>query len=300
MILTKQEKVDAIVRYYTSSNPNLRTILEPIDFGKRWKILNEVGNNISYYNKFGQDSNLLEGWIRYRYEPKIINDFLNLSQDEIKLFTFLRRYGKTSAKGFNNIKSKPKEYIKHLLDYPEAAHHIDYYNTRRAEILPPDYLDIATKKPCRTHETDSFIELELTIGGKSRTSLSNEAGDIIMQGGSLNGKSLDPLGIRYDLSQKISQQQDIMRFYTNWLGEYIPNQESKGFLGSIDKHFRKITNPIVGKPALDVVVIDYKYFDEISIAIGQSPNYLRQQIDLFIITNFSQYNNSNFLIKLNY
>jgi len=121
-----------------------------------------------------------------------------------------------------------------------------------------------------------------------------------LRSGSLNGKSLDPLGIRYDLSQKISQQQDIMRFYTNWLGEYIPNQESKGFLGSIHTHFEKIYLPKNGKPPLDRVVIDYKYFDELSVAVGQPPNYFRQQIDQFIIANFSQYNNSNFLIKLNY
>jgi len=53
-----------------------------------------------------------------------------------------------------------------------------------------------------------------------------------------------------------------------------------------------------GKPALDYVVIDYKYFDEISIVIGQQPNYLKNQIDQFVIQNFNQYTNQ--LIKLNY
>lgn len=41
-VLTKQSKVDAIVRYYTESA--LRTILEPLDFGKRWKFLDTFGD----------------------------------------------------------------------------------------------------------------------------------------------------------------------------------------------------------------------------------------------------------------
>jgi len=53
-----------------------------------------------------------------------------------------------------------------------------------------------------------------------------------------------------------------------------------------------------GKPPLDYIVIDYKYFDEISTAIEQQPYYLKNQIDQFIIQNFNQYTNQ--LIKLNY
>lgn len=254
----------------------MRTILEPLDSVKRWKILNEVGNNISYYNKFVQDSNLLEGWIRYRYEPNIINDFLNLSQDEIKLFTFLRRYGKTSAKGFNNIKSKPKEYIKHLLDYPEATHHIEYFNTRRAEMLPPNFKEADKGEFFNLHEIDNFIEVEIAYGGKARASLKTEAGDIIMESGSLPGQSLDPLGLA---SEAIPA----------WTNKF--NRNFKDFKGSIDRHFGKISNP-KGRPQLDKVVIDYKYMDEIKPT-------LKQDILSYIQTKHPNYIEDH-LIKLNF
>ncbi|PBI84724.1 hypothetical protein BSF41_40520 [Flavobacterium sp. ACN2] len=165
-------------------------------------------------------------------------------------------------------------------------------------MLPPNFKDIATKGPYRIHETDSFIKLEIQSNGVARASLIDEAGDIIMQGGSLNGKSLDPLGIKFDLPQKMAQQQDINRFYNNWLGVYVPDQKSSGFLGSIHTHYEKIYLPKNGKPALDYIVIDYKHFDEISIVIGQQPTYLKNQIDQFVIQNFNQYTNQ--LIKLNY
>ena len=61
----------------------------------------------------------------------------------------------------------------------------------------------------------------------------------------------------------------------------------------------KISNP-KGRPALDKVVIDYKYMDEISVSIGQRPNYLKLQIDQYISSNFPQYNNSTYLIRINY
>ena len=131
-----------------------------------------------------------------------------------------------------------------------------------------------------------------------RASLIDEAGDIIMQGGILDRMSLDPLGIKFDLPQKMAQQQDINRFYNNWLGAYVSDQKSSGFLGSIHAHFEKIYLPKNGKPPLDYIVIDYKYFDEISTAIEQQPYYLKNQIDQFIIQNFNQYTNQ--LIKLNY
>lgn len=71
-----------------------------------------------------------------------------------------------------------------------------------------------------------------------------------------------------------------------------------GFLGSIHAHFEKIYSSKNRKPPLDYVVIDYKYFDEISTVIGQQPYYFKNQIDQFIIENFNQYTNQ--LIKLNY
>ena len=165
-------------------------------------------------------------------------------------------------------------------------------------MLPPGFSDVATKGMYRIHETDSFIKLELENSGVTRASNIDEAGDVIMIGGILNGKSLDPLGINSTLPQKITNAQDQIRFYNNWLGEFIPNQKNSGFLGSIHTHFEKIYLPKNDKPPLDFVVIDYKYFDEISIAIGEQPNYLKNLIDQFISQNFSQYTSQ--LIKLNY
>jgi len=66
------------------------------------------------------------------------------------------------------------------------------------------------------------------------------------------------------------------------------------FKESITEHFNKINKT----PPLDYVVIDYKYFDQISLAVNSNPNFLRDQIDLFIIQNHNQYIDK--LIKLNY
>ncbi len=62
--------------------------MEPLEFKIKWKVLDEVGNNISYYNRFVQDSDLLKGFIRYRYEPNLIETFTILSkpENEAKLF----------------------------------------------------------------------------------------------------------------------------------------------------------------------------------------------------------------------
>lgn len=73
---------------------------------------------------------------------------------------------------------------------------------------------------------------------------------------------------------------------------------TSGTLAPAGAHYEKIYLPKNGKPALDYIVIDYKHFDEISIVIGQQPNYLKNQIDQFVIQNFNQYTNQ--LIKLNY
>lgn len=284
-VISQQNKVNAIVRYYISSNSKIRTILEKLDFKKRWKILDEIGNNVSYYNRFVQDSDLLEGWIRYRYEPNIIDDFLDLSLDEAKLFTFLKRHGKASAKGFSNIKYMPKEHIERLLQFPEATHHIENFNIRRAEMLPPDFKEADKGIFFNLHEIDNFIEVEIAYGGKAKASLKNEAGDIIMQGGSLDGKSLDPLGLSPDA-------------VSFWSFKF--NKSFNKFKGSIDRHFEKIYAPTEGRPNLDKVVIDYKYMDEISVSIGQSANYLRHQVDQHILAKHPQYNNNNYLIKINY
>ena len=45
---------------------------------------------------------------------------------------------------------------------------------------------------------------------------------------------------------------------------------------------------------------DFAQRGEISVSIGQSPNYLRHEVDQYILSKFPQYNNSTYLIKVNY
>lgn len=162
-------------------------------------------------------------------------------------------------------------------------------------MLPPPFRDFGgSGKLYGTQEIDSFIELELLSGGKARPSLANEAGDIIMEGGSLHGLSLDPLGPTHKMANTISSKPNPNQFFTNvWLGNMA---DKKGFLGSIQTHFEKIYLPKPNKPPLNKVVIDYKYFQEISISIGESPNYFKNYIDNIIITHFSEYNNNTYLV----
>lgn len=49
---------------------------------------------------------------------------------------------------------------------------------------------------------------------------------------------------------------------------------------------------------MDYVTIDYKYFEEISMAVNQNPNYIKNQIDQYIIQNHN--GEINKLIKINY
>ncbi|MDF0720557.1 hypothetical protein P0M11_11165 [Kaistella sp. PBT33-4] len=280
---------NSLIRYHDESN--LKSVLEKLSTNRRQEILEEVGNNISYFNRFKQDSDLLEGWIRYRYEPNLKTAFSNLSTNEAELFRFLQKYGDIPHDAFKNLKL-PYEQIavedkfKRLLDYSDATQEIAYFNKRRDEMLPPDFVDIATKKMYRVHEVDSIIQLELQFGGVAKASLSHQAGDVVMLGGTLHGKSLDPMGIPQSAVNAWQQK------FTKNFNKFKKN--------AIDGHFAKISSPLPGNPALDRVVIDYKNMDEISIAIGQNSDYLKIQVDSYIQANFSQYDNSNFLIKLNY
>ena len=51
-------------------------------------------------------------------------------------------------------------------------------------------------------------------------------------------------------------------------------------------------------PPLDFVVIDYKYFEEISLEVSTNPNYIRNQVDTYI--NLNHNTQTGKLIKLNY
>ena len=278
-IIKSDADVSAIVEYYSISS--LRNTLEPLSFTKRWTTINEISSNLLNEIKINDD--LLKGWVRYRFEPNLVEKFTSLS--ETQLLSLLKRYGNVSEEGFMMIRSNPKIHIDRLLKYPEATHHIDKFNTRRAEMLPPNFKEADKGEFFNLHEIDNFIEVEIAYGGRARSSLKTEAGDIIMESGSLKGQSLDPLGLS---SEAIS----------SWTNKF--NKNFNKFKVSIDRHFGKIDMPPNGLPHLNKVAIDYKYMDEISVSIGESPNYLRFQVDQYILSNFPQYNNSTYLIKVNY
>lgn len=286
-----QRRTDDLIKYI--DEPSIKPILTSLSYEKKLKFIDTFGD--TYFIKFSENPNLINYWKRYHDDLVLRQEFLNLGKEE--MIKFIKRYGTISNEGFNSIKYNPKQHIKRLIEYPDATENIIYFNKRRSEMLPPVFKDVATNDLYRLHEIDSFIKLELEFNGKARYSLQEEAGDIIMEGGTLNRQSLDPLGVRYDLSKLIQEKGN--QFYINWLGEF-GQDKGKGFLGSIRTHFEKISNPQIGKPALNKVVIDYKYLDKISESIGQNPSYLKNQIDLYIETYFSQYNNNKSLIKLNY
>lgn len=119
--------------------------------------------------------------------------------------------------------------------------------------------------------------MEVKYGGKARPSSLIEAGDIIMQGGDLDGLSIDPLGLSY---QAIPQ----------W--NYRFTNSFNKFKQSIDRHFEKISNPKLGRPSLNKVVIDFKYMDEIKPT-------LKQDILSYIQAKYPNYIEDH-LIKLNF
>jgi len=236
----------------------------------------------TYYQKFADDTDLVKSWFRYFDEPLLNLAFLQLESEA--MLKFVERYGKCSEEGFQMIKYNAEVHIARLLEYPDATHHLDYFNNRRAEMLPPGFKEADKGDFFNLHEIDTFIDVEIAYGGKSRASLKNEAGDIIMLGGNFNGQSLDPLGLAYSA-------------IPSW--NYRFTKELNSFKKSVSRHFGKISNP-KGRPPLNKVVIDYKFMDEISVLIGENPNYLREEVDQYILLNFPHYNNSNFIIKINY
>lgn len=278
-MLLSQKRVDGIKKCYTIEA--LKDKVEALPFDTRMALLDNFDfNNITIFNKFVNNPELITYWKRYFNDKILWSAFCSL--DETEWLKFIERYGDISDVTLKNLKSlwykvTVNDKFKRLSLFPDATHDIAYFNKRRAEMLPSKFGDIATKQICRMHEVDSFIEIELQFGGKARASLSNEAGDIIMEGGSLNGKSLDPLGLSLDSINP-------------WIDNFDFNFER--FLNSINKHFKKIHTPDPSKPPLDIVVIDFKYMDEVNPT-------LKQQVLDYIEANHQQYNNSTYLIKLN-
>jgi len=150
--------------------------------------------------------------------------------------------------GFRLIRDNPEAHIERLMEFSEAAHHIDYFNIRRTEMLPPNFAEARNGEYIRIHEVDNFIELELHLNKKLRSSLKGEAGDLIDDATNI---SYDTMGLGHT---SISE----------WTVDGINSVDDKilGFNKAITKHFKK-TNKI---PPLGYVTIDYKYFEEISMA----------------------------------
>ncbi|SQB28574.1 hypothetical protein [Chryseobacterium jejuense] len=310
-LLINQDQYEIIKKFYIE--PPLRNILEPLEYTKRWSILNDphiINGNATLFNAFKSDSSILKGWMRFQLDPELADAFKKMGSptDVDKLIILSKRYGKASDYGYEMLRTctvinkegksiiiTAENKMKRLLEFPEATHNVDYYNNRRVELNPPDFYDGATASTYRVHETDSFINVELTYGGKAFPPTGRQNGDIFMQGGIYHNKTLDPLGITHKHRNLVLNP----KFYPKFLGEYdLATKVEEGFLGSIAGHFNKISNPITGKDALNFVVIDYKYFDEMSIAMGQPSDYFKNFIDQFISLNFSHFNNK--LIKLNY
>ena len=84
---------------------------------------------------------------------------------ETEVLSLLKRYGNVSEEGFMMIRSNPKVHIDRLLKYPEAAHHIDYFNTRRAEMLPPNFKEADKGEFFNPHEID-LLKLKLPMEEK--------------------------------------------------------------------------------------------------------------------------------------
>jgi hypothetical protein len=278
-VLSSLSKTNAIVRYYSSSNTFLRNTLERFTFEKRWGFLDKMGDiSPTNYSKFTNDSELIQKWFKYYDEGILRDDFLRLGEDGMVKIS--ERYGDITEIAFQALKDDTKFKFKRLLEFPDATHNITYFNKRRPEMLKPFFVEARNNGYIRLHEIDNYIELELHLNKNLRASLRHEAGDLIDD---LTGLSYDTMGIPHN---------SINHWTSNGLDSV--NYWYATFEDSITTHFNKIEKT----PPLDYVVIDYKYFSEISQAIGQSPNYLKNRIDQYISQNHNDMINK--LIKLNY
>lgn len=282
--IAKQPLVNNIVKY-SNGSLGLKSALNALKYDTKVNFLERfpITDTVSF-NEFLNNPKLIKSWGRY-FEDQLMDEGFNLLNNGEQIF-ILEKYGDCTLEVFINIKSRARVHLRRFLEFREPTHNLEYFVQRRGEMLPPLFKDLGGDgKAYGIHEVDSFISLEINFGGKIRPSLSSEAGDVIIEGGTLNGKSLDPLGLAPKAIPPWK-----LRFTDSFMD----------FKEAITRHFAKISDPVAGKPPLDIVVIDYKYMDEISIGIGQNSSYLKDEVDLYIQTNFPQYNNTTYLLKLNY
>lgn len=87
-ILIKQDRVDAIVKFYTSSNPNLRNILEPLDYKIRWLFLDTFGGSDDFFNFIKNDHTIVERWVKLNAQGKVFS----VNHPEKWLYVYDRLY----------------------------------------------------------------------------------------------------------------------------------------------------------------------------------------------------------------
>jgi len=272
-----QKRTDAIIRFVDETS--IKPVLNTLSNERKIAFLDTFGDvDTPNFAKFVDEPQLINKWKRYYDDGVLRTDFKAFGQD--KMIKFLEKYGDIPDEVFQSLKVETNFKFNRLLKFPEATHNIGYFNKRRAEMLKPFFVDSKTGNYVRLHEVDNYIELELKLNKKFRASLKHEAGDLIDD---ITGISYDTMGIPQDV---------IIPWTKNGINSV--NYWFEEFKNSITIHFDKI-NKI---PPLDYVVIDYKYFDQISLAVNPNPNFLKDQIDQFIIQNHNQYIDK--LIKLNY
>ncbi|MCU0421324.1 MAG: hypothetical protein MUC81_00840 [Bacteroidia bacterium] len=239
------------------------------------KFYNISGTNLS---KLLANKNLITYFARYYDDLAIRSAFNKLTPT--KMLEFLYKYGNITDNALKLLRTETQFRIDRLLSFPDAKHNTTYFYNRRAEMLPPNFVEARNGSYVRIHEVDNAIELELYLNKKLRKSSKNEAGDLIDD---LTGKSYDTMGIASD---------SINSWTENGIDSV--NKNIAIFKVSIDRHFNKLNET----PPLDFISIDYNYFEEISLAVNQDRNYIKTQIDLYITQNYS--GEISKLIKTNY
>ncbi|WP_294315860.1 hypothetical protein [uncultured Chryseobacterium sp.] len=110
-ILSDQDKVNTIVKYYTqATSTDMRVILEDWNFESRWKFLDKVGVDDVHFQPYKADTELLKGWGSFHTEVNTSAKFGNLSA--VEQIDFLSKH----AKKIQQFKQEPK-LIDHWRSY---------------------------------------------------------------------------------------------------------------------------------------------------------------------------------------
>lgn len=103
-VVTKREKVDAIIKYYTqATNTEMRAALEnDWDFTTRWRFLDKVGADDAHFLAYKADVGLIKRWKIFHAEANTTEKFGNLTAS--KQIEFLTEHGNNFMKFKNNPK----------------------------------------------------------------------------------------------------------------------------------------------------------------------------------------------------